>query len=83
MSDAPALAEVRIRALGDRVRHLRTSLNMSQEQLAHAAGLHRAFIGFVERGERDFGVSHIWPLAQALGVAPGDLFPESVDPSTA
>lgn len=73
MSDAPALTQERIRALGERVRALRTDLNMTQEQLAHQAGLHRAFVGFVERGERDFGVSHLWPIAQALGVEPSEL----------
>lgn len=44
------------------------------EQLAHAADLHRTVVGFIERGEREVGISKVWPLADALGVRPSDLF---------
>lgn len=43
--------------LGARIRELRESRGISQEQLAHAAGLQRPVVGFLERAERDFGVS--------------------------
>lgn len=64
-----------LRSLGERLRLLRVARGLSQERLAHDAGLHRA-VGFIERGERDIGVSHLWPLAAALGVSVAELFEE-------
>lgn len=58
---------------GHRVRQLREARHLSQEQLAHDAGLHRTVIGFIERGDREVGISKIWPLARALGVTAADL----------
>jgi transcriptional regulator with XRE-family HTH domain len=49
---------------------------MTQEQLAHEAGLHRTVVGFIERAERDVGISTLWPLAQALSVDVVELFQE-------
>jgi len=63
----------RLDQLGERVRTMRRSLGLSQEQLAHEAGLHRAVIGFIERGEREMGVTMLWPIAAALGVAVTEL----------
>lgn len=59
---------------GGRVRVLRAATRMSQEALAHEMGVHRTVIGFIERGERDIGISHLWPLARALGVPISALF---------
>lgn len=63
----------KLRSFGSRVRALREAQGMSQEQLAHRAHLHRAVVGFIERGERDIGISTLWPLAGALGVTLPDL----------
>lgn len=71
-----AQAAEHLRAFGTGLRALRIDRGLSQERLAHDAGLHRAVVGFVERGERDVGLSHLWPLAEALGVKIADLFPE-------
>jgi transcriptional regulator with XRE-family HTH domain len=59
--------------LGNRVRCLRVSLGLSQEGLADAAGLHRTYVGGVERGERNATIEVVAQLAQALGVVPSDL----------
>jgi transcriptional regulator with XRE-family HTH domain len=67
-------AQANLLVLGRRVRQLREERGLSQEALAHQAGLHRAVVGFVERGERDIGVTHLWPIAEALGVPVADLF---------
>jgi transcriptional regulator with XRE-family HTH domain len=67
-------ARRRLLAFGKRVRELRTATGLTQEGLAHEAGLHRAVVGFIERGERDIGISHLWPLARALGVDVPALF---------
>ena len=47
---------------------------MSQEELAHMAGLDRTYVGGVERGERNLALDNIHRLAAALGVDVRDLF---------
>jgi transcriptional regulator with XRE-family HTH domain len=61
-------------AVGRRVRELRTRLKISQEELAARAYLHRNYIGSVERGERDIGVTSLAQLTAALGVSLSDFF---------
>ena len=58
---------------GDAVRVRRLDLGLSQEMLAERSGLHRTYIGGVERGERNVGLLNIWRLARALDVVPGAL----------
>lgn len=59
---------------GERVRHLRKSIKLSQEALAEKAGLHRTYIGNVERGEKNISLENIEILSRALGVDIKDLF---------
>lgn len=59
---------------GESVRSLRTKRGLSQEELAEIAGLHRNYIGGVERGERNVGLENIVKLAAALSVKTKDLF---------
>jgi len=66
-------ALVRRRAFGQRVRELRMALGVSQEALADRAGLHRTYVGSIERGERNLSLDAIWCLADALGVPAADL----------
>jgi DNA-binding XRE family transcriptional regulator len=51
-----------------RVRELRAHHGYSQEELAHRAGLHRTYIGAVERGERNITLLNAQRIADALGV---------------
>ncbi len=48
---------------------------LTQEALAERAGLHRTYVGAIERGERNVSLRNILRLATALDVAPADLFP--------
>jgi transcriptional regulator with XRE-family HTH domain len=58
---------------GSRVRATRTNLAISQEDLASLTGLHRTYIGAIERGERNLGLINIVKLARALKISPSDL----------
>lgn len=58
------------------MRARREGLGWSQERLAEVAGLHRTYIGSIERGERNVALLNIIRLAEALGVRPGSLLDE-------
>lgn len=59
-----------------RVRELRLERGLSQDELADAAGLHRTYIGTVERGEQSIGIDNVEKIAKALKVAISELFRE-------
>lgn len=56
-----------LREFGDRLRTARRQAGLSQEALAHEAGLHRTYISSVERGERNIALLNILTLATVLG----------------
>ncbi len=68
-----------LQAFGRRVRQLRSNLGLSQEQFAERCGLHRTYIGAIERGERNVSLLNIEKIAIALGVKIVDLFVEKMD----
>ena len=59
---------------GKRVREERRKAGLSQEQLAADAGLHRTYIGMIERAEKNLTLGNIDKIAKALGLAIKDLF---------
>jgi transcriptional regulator with XRE-family HTH domain len=59
---------------GDRVRQLRHRLGISQEEFADRCGLHRTYVGGIERGERNPSLVNIGRIADALGVPMVELF---------
>ena len=55
-------------ALGRAIRDLRTEQSVSQEELAHRSGMHRTYLGGIERGERNPSYTNILRIAVALDV---------------
>lgn len=55
--------------LAENLRNYRLNKQISQEQLAEICGLHRTYIGSVERGERNITLSSLEILAKALDVS--------------
>ena len=49
---------------------------MTQEQLAHEAGVHRTYISLLERDEKSPTLKVVFRLARALGVRPSELLRE-------
>jgi len=60
-------------AVARNVRRLREKLDLSQEALADKCGLHRTYVGSIERAERNVSIDNIERIASALGVKPEDL----------
>jgi transcriptional regulator with XRE-family HTH domain len=58
---------------GSRVRTLREKVGYSQEDLAIECGLHRTYVGSIERGERNVALRNIVRIADALGADPAQL----------
>ena len=58
---------------GENVRKYRRLLNISQEELAHKADLHRTYIGMIERAEKNITLVNIKKIANALEVRIEDL----------
>jgi ribosome-binding protein aMBF1 (putative translation factor) len=62
------------RQFGERIKHLRISVSMSQEELSFRSGLHRNYISDVERGRRNISLKALNKLAKGLGITMRDLF---------
>jgi len=64
-------------ALGEAMRRLRKERGLSQEALADAAGIERAHMGKIERGERNLTLLNLSRVAGALHTSPSDLLREA------
>jgi transcriptional regulator with XRE-family HTH domain len=60
-------------ALGRAIRDLRRGIGISQETLAARSGLHRTYLGGIERGERNPSYANLLKVADALKVSPSEL----------
>jgi transcriptional regulator with XRE-family HTH domain len=63
--------------LGRALRTLRQKRDLSQEELGNQTGIHRNYIGGIERGERSPTVAAVAALADALGVSLVELFQQA------
>lgn len=55
------------------LKEMRVKQQLSQEKLADIAGLHRTYVGSVERGERNISIDNMERLASALNITIQDL----------
>ena len=62
-----------VKALASNIRSLRQAMGLSQEELAARCGLHRTYIGSIERAERNVTLSTLEALAAGLGVVVQEL----------
>lgn len=65
------------RRVGANVRRHRLDRGLSQEALADVLGVHRTFMGAVERGERNLTLQTLERIAERLGVDPLELLERS------
>ncbi len=69
------ISEVSIlKKFGKKVRDFRKQNNLSQEELAEKAGLHRTYIGMIERAEKNITLINIEKIANALSIDIKELF---------
>lgn len=61
---------------GEKVRAERLSQGLSQEQLATKAGVHRTYIGMIERAEKNITLENISKVAKALNLSISELTKE-------
>lgn len=71
MAKAPILLQ-----FGKRVQETRHERQISQEKLAELAGVHRTYIGMIERGEKNITLCNIEKIARALNVKITQLIDE-------
>ena len=62
-----------LNVIGNNVRENRKKLGLSQEELADLSGVHRTYIGAVERGEKNISALSIAKIAKALKIKPDKL----------
>lgn len=65
------------------VRDRRKQLGYSQEELADRCGLHRTYVGAIERAERNVSIDNIYKISAALEIAAGSMLSESPPPAGA
>lgn len=61
------------------LKRLRKKLGISQEDFAEKCGLHRTYIGAIERSERNITLQTLEKIAESLGVSPQDLLKDNSD----
>lgn len=59
--------------LGKKIRQIRKKQGISQEELGFKSGLHRTYIGAIERAEQNVSIDNLHKIAKALKVPPKDL----------
>lgn len=63
-----------LKNFGDNVRRKRRLLDFSQEQLAEKLGIHRTYMSFIERGQRNPSLLMLFKISRALKIKLPELF---------
>ena len=63
-----------LKNFGEAIRRKRKSINMSQEELAYKAGVHRTYMSFIERGLRNPSLLIIFKISRVLKIKLPVLF---------
>ena len=66
--------EAFIKKFGEKLKQVRISKNLSQEELANETGFEVSQISRIERGTQNTSISHVSAIAKALDVQPSELF---------
>ena len=64
----------KLKVFGEKIRKIRIERGLSQEKLAFLSGLHRTYVGAIERGERNVSFKNIEKIAKTLKVNLEELF---------
>lgn len=68
------MSKTTLEKFGEKVREERRKLGLSQEELASRAGVHRTYIGMIERAEKNITLENIEKIANALKISIADFF---------
>ena len=60
--------------IGKRIKEIRLSQNLSQEECAFNANLNRTYFGSVERGERNISMVNLYKICSSLNISLKDFF---------
>lgn len=71
------ISEKAQKQLGKAIRAKREALGYSQEAFAHECGVHRTYMGSIERGERNLSLLNIMRVAKALGLKCSELMADA------
>jgi transcriptional regulator with XRE-family HTH domain len=63
------------------LRRARRDLDLSQEVVAHRAGMHANHVSAVERGTKDLRATTLMRIIEALGLTPAELFTRYGEPA--
>jgi len=73
MRTRPAVLRKVLAELGSVIRRRREDIGLSQDELGHLCGLHRTYVGSVERGERNLTLDSLIQISGALQMSPHEL----------
>jgi transcriptional regulator with XRE-family HTH domain len=65
--------DAELKRLGDAIRMGRQTLGVSQEDFAEVCGVHRTYLGQLERGEKNLSFSNVLRVAKAFRIKPSAL----------
>lgn len=60
--------------IGIKIRQIRNGMNLSQEEFAWRIGVHRTYLGQIERAEKNISLRNIEKICNALEIEPKELF---------